>query len=261
MSLEIAEKVNRLEVHAGSNNLDKELAPDLPEPLPNYSGFCMVISAPPGSGKTTLLTSLMSQKKHNGKRTSYRKVFDKIIICSPTLGQGQSLKKDPFSDIDDSQKFTDFNLETMEDIYEQCKENHEEGDHTCVIFDDVGSQLRRSAKAEKLLTSFLQNRRHIWTSVFILVQRYRDLQPGIRCAMSHFILFKPKTVNELEAIASELFPFQKKSWQQVFDHVFDNHDRFSFMLVDMSLRSTNKFKFFNKFNELMITEPETGVKN
>jgi hypothetical protein len=261
MSLEIHEKVNRLEVHAAGNNLDKELAKDIPEPLPNYSGFCMVISAPSGSGKTTLLNSIMSQKSHKGKRTSYRKVFDRVLICSPTLGNGTSLKKDPFSDLPDEQKWTEFNLDTMTEIYDMCKENHSEEEHTCVIFDDVGAQLRKNAKAEKLFISFLQNRRHIWTSVFILVQRFRDLPTGIRNNMSHFILFRPKNVNELEAIASELFPFQKKNWQQVFNHVFDCEDRFSFMMVDMSLRSTNKFRFFNKFNELIICEHETGVYN
>ena len=203
----------------------------------------------------------MSQKKHNGKRTSYRKVFDRLLVCSPTLGNGTSLKKDPFSDLPDDQKWKEFNLQSMEEIYDKCKQNHDEGEHSVVIFDDVGAQLRKNAKAEKLFTSFLQNRRHIWTSVFILVQRFRDLPTGIRSNMSHFVLFRPKNVNELEAIATELFPFQRKNWQQVFSHVFDNDDRFSFMLVDMSLKATNRFRFFNKFNELMITEPETGVKN
>ena len=64
MSLEITQyKNNKLKIMNSENNLDKELSNDLPEPLPNYSGFLMVIAGAPGSGKTTLLTSLMTSKK------------------------------------------------------------------------------------------------------------------------------------------------------------------------------------------------------
>ena len=90
------EKNKRLKIINTANHLDKQLCDDLPNPLPNYSGFNFVISGASGSGKTTLLTSMMSARKKNGIRQSYRKVFDKIVICSPTLGQGKSAKQDPF---------------------------------------------------------------------------------------------------------------------------------------------------------------------
>jgi hypothetical protein len=38
------------------------------------------------------------------------------------------------------------------------------------------------------------------------------------------------------------------------DYVFDNDDKFSFLMVDMSLRETNKYRYFNKFDPLMINE-------
>ena len=89
MSLEIKEEKNKkLKIMNTQNNLDKEIAPDIPQPLPRYSGFNFVVSGPSGSGKTTLLTSLMTARKKNGIRQSYRRCFDKILICSPTLGQG-----------------------------------------------------------------------------------------------------------------------------------------------------------------------------
>ena len=97
MALDIQQEKNkRLKIVNTSNNLDKQLCDDLPDPLPNYSGFNFVISGASGSGKTTLMTSIMSARKKNGIRQSYRKVFDKILICSPTLGQGKSAKKRPF---------------------------------------------------------------------------------------------------------------------------------------------------------------------
>ena len=65
--LKISEQPNKqLRVHNTANNLDKPLIHDLPEPLPNYSGFSMLICGASGSGKTTLLYSIMSKKKAEG---------------------------------------------------------------------------------------------------------------------------------------------------------------------------------------------------
>ena len=255
MSLEIKEQPNKkLKIVNTANNLDKEIAPNLPEPLPRYSGFNFVVSGPSGSGKTTLLTSLMTARKKNGLPQSYRRCFDKILICSPTLGQGKSQKNDPFADVPGNQKWKAFDNQAMDEMYEMLEANRDEEDHSVLILDDIGAQLRKSAGAEKKLVSLLQNRRHVFCSVFILVQKFRDLPTGIRNNMSHFVSFRPKNQLETEAICSEMFPFCKKNYQQIMDYVFDNDDKFSFLLVDMSLKQTNKFRYFNKFNEMFINE-------
>ena len=255
MSLDIQEQKNKkLKIINTANNLDKEIAPELPDPLPKYSGFNFVVSGPSGSGKTTLLTSLMTARKKNGIPQSYRRCFDKILICSPTLGQGKSQKKDPFADVNGNQKWKEFNNQTMDEMYEMLESNRDEDEHSVLILDDIGAQLRKSAGAEKKLVSLLQNRRHVFCSVFILVQKFRDLPTGIRNNMSHFVSFRPKNQLEAEAICSEMFPFCKKNYQQIMDYVFDNDDKFSFLLVDMSLKQTNKFRYFNKFNEMTISE-------
>jgi len=255
MSLDIQEQQNKkLKIINTANNLDKEIAPELPDPLPKYSGFNFVISGPSGSGKTTLMTSLMTARKKNGIPQSYRRCFDKILICSPTLGQGKSQKKDPFADVNGNQKWKEFNNQSMDEMYEMLESNRDEEEHSVLILDDIGAQLRKSAGAEKKLVSLLQNRRHVFCSVFILVQKFRDLPTGIRNNMSHFVSFRPKNQLEAEAICSEMFPFCKKNYQQIMDYVFENDDKFSFLLVDMSLKQTNKFRYFNKFNEMFISE-------
>jgi Flp pilus assembly CpaF family ATPase len=59
MPLDIKEhNQDKISVRNTANNLDKQLA-DMPDPLPNYSGFNMIIAGSSGSGKTTLLYSLM----------------------------------------------------------------------------------------------------------------------------------------------------------------------------------------------------------
>jgi Cdc6-like AAA superfamily ATPase len=251
--MEIEQITNKeLNVFNTLNNLDKPLTKYLPSPLPNYCGFNFVISGASGSGKTTLLTSFMSAKKKNGIRQSYRNLFDNILICSSTLGQGKSVSNDVFKTIPSSQKWKSFNNTTMHEIFETLEENRENDETSVLILDDVGSQLRKSAGAEKELVSLLQNRRHMFCSVFILVQKFRDLPMGIRNNMSHFVSFRPKNQLEMEAICSETMPFKKKHWQTIMNYVFNNDNKFSFLMIDMSLKHTNRYKYYNGLDEIII---------
>ena len=116
MSLQITEKPNALSLHNSKNNLDKQLCKDIPEPLPNYSGFSMVIIGASGSGKTTALYSMMSAKKSKGVRQSYLKCFHKIYIVSPTMANN-SIKNDPFKKLPEDQIHRKLTLEVLEDEY------------------------------------------------------------------------------------------------------------------------------------------------
>ena len=251
MPLHIAETPNReLEIENTKNNLDKPLAPDIPEPLPNYSGFMFCISGSSGSGKTTALYSMMLKKKMKGKRQSYRKVFDKVYVVSPTIGK-KSMKKDPFSKLPESQKRCTLTLDCLMELEEEFIENRQENEHSCLILDDVGSQLKKNGVLQKL-TQIIQNRRHNYVSIFILVQKFRDVPTGIRNNLSHFITFLPKNNIEKEAIFTELFPFNKKHANDLIEYVYTSkHD---FLFVDMSLKSSNKFEYYKNFNPLNITE-------
>ena len=75
------------------------------------------------------------------------------------------------------------------------------------------------------------------------------------------MVFKPKNGVEKETIASELFPFSKRKFQQLFDYIFENENRFSMLYVDLSLKNTNKFIFYNRFNPLTIYDKETKTTN
>jgi ABC-type dipeptide/oligopeptide/nickel transport system ATPase component len=260
MSLQITEKPNKLTLHNTKNNLDHPLCKDLPEPLPNYSGFSMVIIGASGSGKTTALYSMMSAKKKNGMRQSYLKCFHKIYVVSPTIANN-SIKNDPFKKLPENQIHRKLSLDVLEELEEEIQKNREEGLNSAIIFDDVGSQLRKSGAIDKKITQMIQNRRHDYTSYFILLQKYRDAGTGIRNNISHLMTFKMKNRLERESIINELLPFKQNKSESLLNYVFENDDKFSFLFVDMSLKKTNKFKFYKKFNELELEDIETGIKN
>ena len=252
--LKISEQPNKqLKVHNTPNNLDKPLTPDLPEPLPNYSGFSMLICGASGSGKTTLLYSIMSKKKQKGVRQSYKGVFDRVYIISPTIGK-DSIKNDPFKTIPDDQIWRSLTKDALDELDEMLDDNRKEGLNSIVILDDVGSQLRKSAAIDKKLTSMIQNRRHQYCSYITLLQRFRDAGTGIRNNLSHFISFRPKNKPEMDAISNELFPYDHKKNAQILNHIFETNNNYAFIFVDMSLKKTNKFLFYSGFNPLVIDE-------
>lgn len=242
---------NKLVIQNTKNNLDQVIVSDLPEPLPAYSGFCMVIVGSSGSGKTTFLYSIMTKNRKKGVRQSYKKVFNNIYVISPTIGNG-SMKNDPFDKLSDDKKNKVLTADLLNELEETLTENKNKNQHSLIIFDDVGSQLRRSAAIEKKLVQLVQNRRHLYCSMIFLVQKFRDLPTGIRNNMSHLVSFKPKNRPEREAIVKELFNFDAKTSEKLLDHVFENDDKFSFLFVDMSQKSTNKNVFYKKFNRLEI---------
>jgi len=242
---------NKLVIQNTKNNLDKIIAKDIPEPLPNYSGFCMVIAGSSGSGKTTFLYSILTKNKKNGVRQSYKKVFNNIYVISPTIGNG-SMKNDPFDKLSDDKKNKALTADLLSELEEKLEENKKDNKHSLIIFDDVGSQLRKSAAIEKKLVQLVQNRRHLYCSMIFLVQKFRDIPTGIRNNMSHFVSFKPKNRPEREAIMKELFTFDGKTSEKLLDYVFENDDKYSFLFVDMSQKTTNKNVFYKKFNKLEI---------
>ena len=259
--LQITEKNNDgLSLHNSKNNLDQTLANDIPDPLPDNSGFSMLICGASGSGKTTALYSMMSAKKKNGVRQSYRKCFHHIYIVSPTMAN-QSIKNDPFKTLPENQVHRSLTLKVLEDLEEEIQKNREDGKHSVIIFDDVGSQLRKSQAIDKKLTQMIQNRRHDFTSYFILLQKFKDAGTGIRNNISHFMTYKPKNRVERDSITNELLPFKNNKSEQLLNYVFENDDKFSYLFVDMSLKKTNKFRFFKKFNLLELEDLESGIKN
>jgi Cdc6-like AAA superfamily ATPase len=252
--LKISETKGDLEVKNVKNNLDKLLAPDIPYPLPPYSGFSMLIVGSSGSGKTTLLYNMVTGSKKKGKRTSYKKVFDFIYIISPTLG-GKSMKNDKFSTIPEDQIYRELTLEGLTQLEETLYKNREDDKNSLVILDDVGSQLKRNAKAEKKLTQMLQNRRHVFTSYITLLQKFKDAQTGYRSNLSHAIFFRPKNRIESDAISNELLPFDNKKNKQIIDYVFDNEKaKYPFLMIDMSLKLSNRYLFFSGFNPLLLED-------
>lgn len=230
-------------------NVDGILAHDIPEPLPKKSGFNMVINGPSGSGKTNMLIQLLHRRAHKGQRQSLRRVFDDVVIVSPSL---KSLANNIFEDLDEGKKFSRFSEEMMDGLDEILDANEEEKEEdgkdrfTLLILDDVGSQLKKNGKKlEQRFSSLLQNRRHRNLSVITLTQKHRDMPLAVRNNLSHYVSFLPKNQQEKEAIYSEYVSAPKKLMNDFFNYFFQ--EKYDTMFIDMS---DPPFVFYRNFNKV-----------
>ena len=247
-------------------NCDNCLHSNFAKPFDSFnSGFCLNINGYSGSGKTNLLVNLFSMKNKNGKKCSFKNIFNRIFFVSPSM---HTIKKSIFDEIPDSHKFDTLNdfllnyenvMTKVDELMDQDKvhvpfekdknkDNDDEPEETCVIFDDIGSEIRQGNN-EKLFNQLIANRRHKHISIINLTQRIIQIPPSVRSNLSHLISFKPKSIQEEEYIY-EFTKLPKKHLRQFYEYVFKQ--KFDFLLIDMSLNNSNDFVLYRKFNELNL---------
>jgi len=209
--------------------------------------FCMLICGKSGSGKTNFLTNLLKTGVVNGQRKGLKKMFENIIVCSPSIA---SLKTNIFKNLDDSKMFTEFNEEFIDYLIDFCHEEKEEGNNTLVILDDVGSELRRSALVEKKFLQLIYNKRHLGLSIICTVQKYNNASVGVRTNMTHLVLFRPTNMKELQTVHEEVIPIEKNKLNDFIDFVFDK--KYNFLMVDMSLHLSPTFVFYKNFDKILM---------
>ena len=216
------------------------------------NGSLILIIGSSGSGKTSLLMNLIAgrQKMKNGKKQSFYKCFDKVIVCSPSMHTLTNNKA--FSDLPENQVYNDFG-ETMDDLGAHLDESKSRDDRTfnLLILDDCAAALRSNRTYETYLTATLQNRRHQNLTTIIIVQSYRQLPTQIRNNANVIFIFKPKTMQEMEAITTELLPIPKKDILGLFGFIFDD-GRYNHLMIDQTLTHSNKYRLFKNFQEIIL---------
>jgi len=228
---------NDINIKKIPTNIDDKLDDKINKLLPSKHHVTAFVGSS-GSGKTNTMINLLSAKRKKGIRNGYRKVYDKIIIVSPTLA---SLKNNIFEGLPDNQKFDRLDAEVLENISDFIEEHNDK--NKLIVFDDVGSQLKNFDTQIGLL---IQKYRHDKCSYWFISQKWKDLNIKIRLQLTHLFLFRPVNNFEALSIADEILPIPRKQVQKFIEFVFDK--KYQFLYVDMSLQNSNKFLFYKGFD-------------
>lgn len=233
---------------------DHVLCKDIVPPLDVITnGSLILICGSSGSGKTSLLVNLISKKgKKNGYKQSFRKCFHKVVVCSPSTG---TLKNNVFDGIPENQLYTEFDqcmyeIEGHLEASELEGRQDEEKKYNLLVLDDVAAALRQNRQNELLLTRLLQNRRHKNLTCILISQKWSMIPTGIRSNANVCFLFRPKTMQEQEAICNEVLPIHRRDSLDLFNFCFDG--RYNNLMIDMTLKHSNKFRFFKNFEEILL---------
>lgn len=222
-------------------NCDGDLTTDLNPVLVNKSHIALFCGKSK-SGKTNLAINLLTRNKTRGIRNSYKKVFDDILVVSPSMA---SAKDNVFADLAEEKKMDTLDNDSMDFIEAFTQANAEEGRNTLVFLDDVGSALKTHNQQLSLLT---QKHRHLRTTWWVILQKYNNCPTSIRANASVMYLFRPISLKELDTIQEELLPMKKKDTQEFIDYVFDK--KFNFLYIDLSLEKSAAPIYYKGFDKI-----------
>ena len=193
----------------------------------------------PGSGKTSLLYSFFKS------RELFAKVFHNIFLFQPSHSRA-SMKDKLFDKLPQEQIYDELNYDTLSDVMDIIK-NEDKKYNNCIIFDDMTAHLKNN-DTFKLFKELVNNRRHLHTSIFFLVQTYHSIPKEIRRLFSNVFVFRVSK-NELETIFEELVEKRKECVLEVSKIVFDKPYNFLYI-------NTETQRLFKNWDELIFKEED-----
>lgn len=182
-----------------------------------------VISGPQGSGKSSFVESIMTK---GGEAKVFRKVFDKVFYSTPEEVMS-STPDHPFSQHPRERVFHDLSADTFESILEQALEVKENGGNSILILDDWSEELKIK-RVELTLKKLIHKHRHYHLQIFITLLTLKSLPKSLRSMIDAYIIFKPKSIIEIQSFADDVFALDKKDLKQLIDYVFDEKYNFLF---------------------------------
>lgn len=224
---------------------DYSLKDDVPAPFDRLvSGFRFcAICGNSGSGKTSLLVSMLTDKK------ILKKCYNHVIVVCPPSSR-KSMKKDPLEDLDPAKQFD--SLEGIDKILEMLTFYSSEGETSLLVIDDNQSYLK-DAHIANVLNHICANRRHLKTTIIILLQTYNKLPLSTRKLLNVLISFRPSK-KEWVSIAEEALEYTPDQIDKVFKICFPHEqtsDKHVWLMVDVQFQ-----RLWKQFDEIIIKDED-----
>jgi len=210
-------------------------------PMPNKCSV-IVVSGAMGSGKSAFLSSMFCSK---GNGRIYNNTFEHIHYVTP-LETFESEENHPFKDHNKSRLHHELTTGILNQIAEDAIEIKHEKGNTALIIDDFSENLK-DKKIENALRRLIHKHRHMKLLICISLLTLKSLPRSLRTLIDCYVIFKPKSLIEIQVFAEEVFSLSKPDLKSLFDYVFDK--QYNFLLYDQRLNLYHK-----NFNLLRLNE-------
>lgn len=197
-----------------------------------------LISGGTGSGKTTWLIQML--------KTIFKKVYHEIFLIMPQNSLNSISEKDNVFKkyLDPDNIFHNYDVETLETIYDKVQENANDGYYSLLLIDDMGSSLKNKAEAKLLQTMFLKNR-HLRLTAFVLTQNFYQMPKLIREITNNAILFNTNK-SQNEKFFNEMMNVKKDEFNELMKRLPTTHD---YILVSLKHK-----KIYHNWDEILFDD-------
>jgi hypothetical protein len=208
--------------------------PGIPDGLSRRNCMIYGLIGSGGSGKTSMLLNLFKSTK------MYKSKFHNIFYICP-ISSFSSVEKHPFSEHE--KVYHELSVDLLQSIYDQLndiKENSEEIEYSCVIFDDQADALK-DKNISQFLSRMLIKSRHLQCSFIFTLQGYYYMPKILRKQFTYVTLFKTNNVEEWNAITKEVLHMSQPDGLVLYDFIYDQ----PYAHLDIDLREDKYYKNFN----------------
>lgn len=168
--------------------------------LPKRDGLIFLLIGRKGSGKSSQLYNCLDTSQKDG---GYRKFYDTIYICSPSMENDKKMKKLVNEVQDDNNFYDTLNNEILNEIIDKAKSKPDE--NSLLILDDCISLLPKSTTKNSVFNSLVCNCRHIGKgmSIWITLQKLKGVNSTIRNNTDMISMYKTYSNTELRSYLEE----------------------------------------------------------
>lgn len=218
--------------------MDCDYRGTIPEPIPPYHSFVCVVGGV-GSGKTNLIINMITNP------AIYCGQFDNVYVFSPSF---QTIKKK--LGLPPEHIFKEFSLDKINEIMQEQlmlndPEFREKGDtekeECLIILDDCIARIKDRQVAE--LEQACLNRRHCFTTIILVSQRYNRIPKILRTVASHLIIFNPPN-SDKDDVFKEWSNVTKEMFNEICLFVYNEPKQFLFIIKE----EPETKKYYKGFN-------------
>ena len=143
------------------------------------------------------------------------------------------------------QIYHELTYDSLYEVKSRIEEDASQGYNSCIIFDDMASELKNKA-TQQLFKQLAFNRRHLRLSMYFLVQTWFSTPKELRRLWSNIFVFKVSK-NEMTNIWDEIIEHDDEYMSPVMKMVYNEPYKFLFI-------NTDSQRIFDGWDEILLED-------